>query len=84
MAQTMHYINRFKFTQWEEEKMIRIIVDQSSRNAEEFSTWLNTQDGIEAWVEPQGRHTAGKHVVENYDDDRDELLAALWGRFCNS
>ena len=64
--------------------MIRIIVDKSSEYAEEFTTWLNTQDGIEAWVEPQGRHAAGKHVVENFDGDEDELLRELWDRFCNS
>jgi len=59
-----------------------IIVDRSSEYAEEFSTWLNGQDGIEAWVEPAGRHTAGKHQVSGYDGNEDELIMRLWDQFC--
>ena len=69
--------------------MIRIIVDRSSEYAEEFAAWLNTQDNIEAWVEPAGRHTAGKHQVstsgeDDFDGDEEDLLGGLWESFCNS
>lgn len=61
--------------------MIKIIIENSAAEAEEFADYLNSQ-GYDAYVEPPGRHGQGQTIVENYDGDEEELLRKLWEQYC--
>ena len=54
---------------------IRIIVDRSSNQAEEFAAYLKNR-GFDAYIEPAGRHTQGKTVIET-DEPIENFISEL-------